>query len=116
MQLSPCRTARRKVMSERSFFAARRVAALLFAMALVPLASAQTNIKAGWNLFSPQDDVQIGAQSAAAAEQQLPMLRDAQVNAYVNRIGQRLARNAGGPVFNYQFHLVTASDINAFAL
>jgi Zn-dependent protease with chaperone function len=103
-------------MSERSFFAARRVAALLFAMALVPLASAQTNIKAGWNLFSPQDDVQIGAQSAAAAEQQLPMLRDAQVNAYVNRIGQRLARNAGGPGFNYQFHVVNESDINAFAL
>jgi Zn-dependent protease with chaperone function len=94
----------------------RRIAALLFAASLVPLASAQTNIKAGWNLFSPQDDVQIGAQSAAAAEQQLPLLRDAQVNAYVNGIGQRLARNAGGPAFNYQFHVVNASDINAFAL
>lgn len=103
-------------MNERSFFAARRVAALLFAMSLVPLASAQTNVKAGWNLFSAQDDVQIGAQSAAAAEQQLPILRDAQVNGYVNRIGQRLARNAGGPGFNYQFKVVNASDINAFAL
>ena len=103
-------------MSETCFFAGRRIAALLFAVSLVPLASAQTNIKAGWNLFSPQDDVQIGAQSAAAAEQQLPMLRDAQVNAYVNGIGQRLARNAGGPGFNYQFRVVNASDINAFAL
>src|ERR1043166_5084277 len=116
MQLSPCRTARRKVMSERSFFAARRVAALLFAMSLVPLASAQTNVKAGWNLFSPQDDVQIGQQSAAGAEQQPPLPRDAQVNDYVNRIGQRLARNAGGPGFNYQFRVVNESDINAFAL
>jgi len=103
-------------MSETRFFAGRRIAALLFAASLVPLASAQTNIKAGWNLFSPQDDVQIGSQSAVAAEQQLPMLRDAQVNAYVNGIGQRLARNAGGPAFNYQFRVVNASDINAFAL
>ena len=103
-------------MTGRHFFAARRVAALLFAISLVPLASAQTKIKAGWNLFSPQDDVQIGAQSAAEAQRQLPMLNDAQVNAYVNRIGQRLARNAGGPNFNYQFHVVNQSDINAFAL
>lgn len=103
-------------MSERVFFAGRRVAALLFVVALVPLAGAQTNIKAGWNLFSPQDDVQIGAQSAAAAQQQLPILSDPRVNGYVNRIGQRLARNAGGPGFNYQFRVVNQSDINAFAL
>jgi Zn-dependent protease with chaperone function len=103
-------------MSERHIVASRRVAALLFALSLVPLASAQTKIKAGWNLFSPQDDVQIGQQSAVQAQQQLPMLNDSQVNAYVNRIGQRLARNAGGPGFNYQFHVVNASDINAFAL
>jgi len=84
---------------------------------LLPLAaSAQTKIKAGFNLFSPQDDVQIGQQSAAQAEQQLPILRDSQVQQYVNRIGQRLAANAGGPQFNYQFRVVNASDINAFAL
>jgi hypothetical protein len=50
------------------------------------------------------------------AERQLPILRDSSVNAYVNRIGQRLAANAGGPQFQYQFKVVNASDINAFAL
>src|SRR5206468_7300366 len=30
--------------------------------------------------------------------------------------GRRLAQNAGGPAFNYQFRVVNASDINAFAL
>ena len=94
---------------------ARRAAALMLALLLPIVASAQTKIKPGFNLFSAQDDVQIGAQSAAQAEQQLPILRDAQVQAYVNRIGQRLAANAGGPNFNYQFRVVNASDINAFA-
>jgi len=80
------------------------------------LASAQTNIKSGFNLFSPEQDVQVGQESAAAAEQQLPILRDASVDAYVNRIGAKLAANAGGPGFPYRFRVVNASDINAFAL
>ncbi len=80
------------------------------------IAQAQTRIKSGFNLFSPQDDVQIGRESVAQAEQQLPMLNDSQVSGYVNRIGQRLAANAGGPDFQYQFRVVNLSDINAFAL
>src|SRR6266540_3942013 len=80
------------------------------------IAQAQTKIKPGFNLFSPDDDVQIGQQSAAEAAQQLPLMNDAQVNAYVNTIGQRLAANAGGPGFRYQFRVVNQSDINAFAL
>jgi Zn-dependent protease with chaperone function len=93
------------------------VASLFVALALASsVATAQTNIKPGWNLFSTQDDVQIGQQSAQQAEQQLPILNDSQVQSYVNRIGQRLAQNAGGPQFQYQFRVVNASDINAFAL
>jgi Zn-dependent protease with chaperone function len=88
----------------------------MLALFLGLTASAQTKIKAGFNLFSPQDDANIGAQSAAEAEQQLPILRDPAVEGYVNRIGQRLAANAGGPSFHYQFRVVNASDINAFAL
>jgi Zn-dependent protease with chaperone function len=97
--------------------ARHRVLALVMALALVPAAaSAQTKINSGWNLFSAEDDVQIGQQSAAQAEAQLPILNDAQVNNYVNRIGARLAQNAGGPNFPYRFRVVNASDINAFAL
>ena len=80
------------------------------------LAEAQTNVKPGFNLFSPDQDVQVGQQSAVQAEQQLPILNDRTVTDYVNRIGQRLATNAGGPKFSYRFRVVNASDINAFAL
>src|SRR5256885_9216145 len=94
-----------------------RFVSLAMVLALsAAIANAQTRIKSGFNLFSTSDDAQIGAQSAAAAEQQLPIVRDGSVNGYVNGIGQRLAANAGGPEFHYQFKVVNASDINAFAL
>jgi hypothetical protein len=60
--------------------------------------------------------VEIGQQTAVEADRQLPILRDADVDNYVNRIGQKLAANAGGPQFQYRFRVVNASDINAFAL
>jgi Zn-dependent protease with chaperone function len=96
---------------------ARPALAMMLTLSLVAgVAEAQTKVNAGWNLFSPQQDVEIGAQSAQAAEQQLPLVRDSDVQNYVNNIGQKLARNAGGPAFNYQFRVINASDINAFAL
>ena len=101
----------------RTAHRSRPLLALMLAMGLVAgAAEAQTKISPGWNMFSPQQDVEIGAQSAAQAEQQLPIVRDSQVDNYINNIGQRLARNAGGPQFQYRFRVVNASDINAFAL
>src|SRR5437016_12038989 len=91
------------------------------AIVLMPLASlAQTQIKLHNNKFSPADDVRLGRQAAAEAEQQFPLLRDAQVNAYVERVGQRLVAaippEFQHPEFHYYFKVVNASDINAFAL
>src|ERR1700737_1434889 len=102
---------------ERPRSVASPAIALFLALILgAGIANAQTNIKPGFNLFSASDDVQIGQQSAAEAQQQLPLVNDSQVNTYLNQIGQRLAANAGGPKFQYQFHVVNSSDINAFAL
>src|SRR6476469_9507125 len=101
---------------QRTRFARPAIALVTVLMLSAGIADAQTKIKPGFNLFSPQDDVNVGQQSAVQAEQQLPMLNDAQTNAYLNRIGQRLAANAGGPQFQYHFRVVNQSDINAFAL
>src|SRR3954470_18448443 len=101
---------------QRTRFARPTIALVTVLMLSAGIADAQTKIKSGFNLFSPQDDVNVGQQSAVQAEQQLPILNDAQTNAYLNRIGQRLAANAGGPQFQYRFKVVNASDINAFAL
>jgi beta-barrel assembly-enhancing protease len=104
-------------MNRSAHLSARPVIALMIALSLAAgVAEAQTKVNPGWNMFSAQQDVEIGQQSAVEAEQQLPILNDATVQNYVNRIGQKLAANAGGPAFQYRFRVVNASDINAFAL
>jgi Zn-dependent protease with chaperone function len=99
---------------------ARTWALALGFAALMAVASntavAQTKFKPGFNLFSPAQDQEIGAQSAKAAEQQLPILKDKSTADYVGRIGKRLAAVAPGADYPYQFKVVNASDINAFAL
>jgi Zn-dependent protease with chaperone function len=77
---------------------------------------AQTQFKQGFNLFSVEQDLEIGRQSSIAAERELPILDDRSIEAYVNEIGARLAAVAPGADFPYQFKIVNASDINAFAL
>ncbi|HJZ83503.1 MAG TPA: M48 family metallopeptidase, partial [Pyrinomonadaceae bacterium] len=93
----------------------------VMAIVLLPLGTpAQTQIKLHDNKYKPQDDVRLGRQAAAEAEQQFPLLRDAQVASYVERVGQRLVAaippEFQHPEFHYYFKVVNASDINAFAL
>jgi predicted Zn-dependent protease len=89
----------------------RRVAAAALAASVAFAAPA-----AALNLFSAEQDVQIGRQASAQAERQLPMLRDGSVESYVNAIVRRLAQGASGPRFPYQARVVNASEINAFSL
>ena len=98
-------------------------AAWLLALALVatPLATlAQTQIKYHSNRYSTSDDVKVGRQAAAEAEQQFPLLRDSEVQNYVESVGQRLVAAIPSefqhPEFRYYFKVINASDINAFAL
>jgi Zn-dependent protease with chaperone function len=90
--------------------------ALAVAAAAGGPASAQTKIKPGFNIFSVDQDKEIGQKSAAEAESQLPILHDRSIDAFVTAVGLRLAAVAPGAHYPYQFKVVNASDINAFAL
>jgi Zn-dependent protease with chaperone function len=70
----------------------------------------------GFNLFSVQQDIDIGRQSAVEAEKELPMLRNANVDRYLNRIVTRLAAQAPGARYPYAIKAVNNTEINAFAL
>jgi predicted Zn-dependent protease len=76
----------------------------------------QTKLKPGFNLFSIEQDVEIGQESAAQIEKELPILKLRVVNDYVKRIGERLETAIQGPEFPYQFKVTNLSDVNAFAL
>jgi len=72
--------------------------------------------KPGFNLMSPEQDVAIGRQNAAQIEREMRVLPDQVVQQYVNNIGKRLAAQAPGEKFPYQFKVVDVKEINAFAL
>ena len=88
---------------------------LILFLASVPL-NARVAIKPGFNTFSPQQDIQMGRQSAAQVERQARMVTDPQVTNYINRLGKKLAGFAPGYRFPYEFHVVESKQINAFAL
>jgi hypothetical protein len=97
----------------RRAFAGLCAAALLCA----PVVRAdRTQLKPGWNLFSPKDDIAIGLSNAKEAEQQLPILHDRKVEDYLNSLGKRLSGYAPGEKYPYQFKCVNTREINAFAL
>jgi len=94
---------------------------LALAIAILPFtASAQTPIKLHSNKFSAQDDVKLGREAAAEAEQKMQLVRDPELAAYVERVGERLAvaipTEFQHAEFQYYFKVVNARDINAFAL
>jgi predicted Zn-dependent protease len=84
--------------------------------AVVWAAADRTVLKPGWNMFSPQQDVEVGEQVAPDAERQLRMLNNSRVDTYVNNLGRRLAARATGEKFPYRFKVVNDRAINAFAL
>lgn len=89
---------------------------LVTALALPNLALARYNPKPGWNLFSVEQEVQIGKQESAKVDQAMPLLNDSQINNYIQRLGARLAAKAPGAKYPYTFKVVNQKEINAFAL
>src|SRR5262245_60758830 len=90
---------------------------LILAVALTAYAAdSRTRLKPGWNLFSPQQDVELGREVSRQAERELPILNDRQANAYISALGRQLAAHAQGENYPYQFKLVNDTAINAFAL
>jgi len=82
--------------------------------------TAQTQITPPQNKYSPADDVQLGREAAQQVAQQMPIMRDEEVNSYLNSIGRRLVsgipQDLRHPEFQYSFTGVNVREINAFAL
>lgn len=82
-----------------------------------PGSKSQPQFKPGFNLFSPQQDVQMGLQSAQQVMRETPMVPENHpVVGYVRQLGAKLAAKAAGERFDYKFWVVATKEINAFAL
>jgi hypothetical protein len=82
--------------------------------------TAQTRVTPPKNSYTPAEDVELGLQAAAQAEQQLPILKDEVVTPYIQGIGRRLVASIPAELqhheFRYTFRVVNVREINAFAL
>ena len=77
-----------------------------------------TQFHSGFNLFTKQQDVQLGQATAAQVRAKMMVVRNPVLNAYVNEVGRRLvaSREAQESGFPFTFEVVADPTINAFAL
>lgn len=82
------------------------------------MAQGPTQFHPGFNMFSKQQDIQLGQESAAQVRKQVHVINDPTLTRYVNEIGKRLANSqeAKASGFPFSFEVVADPSINAFAL
>jgi predicted Zn-dependent protease len=84
---------------------------------VIPVLADRTPLKPGWNLFSQEQDIEMGRQVSKEAEAQLQILNNRQATDYLNALGKRLAAKApNSQKYPFQFKVVNDKAINAFAL
>ncbi len=88
------------------------------ALATTPAQAQRTPLKPGWNMFSPDQDVELGKRAAADAQRQLPSCNSKRADEYLTQLGRRLAAKlpTNGVQYPWEFHCVNDKAINAFAL
>ena len=78
------------------------------------------SFRPGFNLFSPDQDVEMGRKASAEINSGIPLTHDAQVDDYVSGLGKRLAAMApnqsDGTKYAWTFKVLNSPEINAFAL
>lgn len=65
---------------------------------------------------SQQQEVELGASTAAQVSAQLPLIRDAAVVNYINSLGTQLAQVTDSRNLAWTFTVVDSKEVNAFAL
>jgi len=70
----------------------------------------------GFNLFSKEQDVELGKEAAGEIEKQVEVVDNRELNAYISSIGQKLAAQPQADKYPYTFRVVNDPSINAFAL
>jgi predicted Zn-dependent protease len=78
----------------------------------------QRKLKPGFNLFSKEQDVQLGKEAAAQVEKQMQVVNDKDLENFISQIGRKLIATpeADAKSFAYSFKVVNEKSINAFAL
>lgn len=92
---------------------------LLTVVLAAGLAGCATNPVTGGSdfvLMTEEQEIALGRQMHPRILQEMGVYDNAQLNAYVQRVGEKLAANSHRPDLIYRFTVLDSQDVNAFAL
>jgi len=78
--------------------------------------SKQREVKVQKSSASKDQEIDLGKQAAAEVERELEVIKNPEIEGWLNQIGQRLAKTPQANAYPYYFKLVNEDSINAFAL
>ncbi|MBV8708230.1 MAG: M48 family metalloprotease [Acidobacteriaceae bacterium] len=83
----------------------------------VPCVYARVELAPCKNRYSPEQQIELGQKAREQVYQQMPVLPDnSPITQYIQQLGNKLAAQAPGYKWPYNFHVVNDAEINAFAL
>lgn len=94
----------------------RLIAAVLLLAAPVLPAADRKELKPGFNIFTLDQDIQMGMQSAAEVRKTRVVVGNDELTGYLTRIAGRLGKSPRAGKFTFQFAVLNDKTINAFAL
>ena len=75
----------------------------------------ERRVDKGFNMYSIEQEQEIGRRMAEQVERHNPLLKDAVVTHYVQQLGERLARNSDARI-PFVIKVIDSDQVNAFAL
>jgi len=81
-----------------------------------PILADRTPLRTGWNLFTTQQDVELGRALVQEAENSLTFSDNEYAHGYINALGNQLAVHAPGYKYPYEFRIFMDPAINSMAL
>src|SRR6476646_5254987 len=91
-------------------------AILLLLSPLAAFAAERRELKPGFNIFTLDQDVQMGKQSAAEARKTQTAVDNRELTSDLSRIGAHLAKSPRAGKFPFEFQVLNDKNISAFAL
>ncbi len=80
------------------------------------MAAAAFTVTLGGCGVSTQQEVEMGQQYSQQINAQLPIVRDPEINRYINVLGDSIARVADNRALQWEFRVVDSKEVNAFAV
>ncbi len=97
----------------------RSISIVIFVISTIYISACAMNPATGKTdlaLMSESQEINIGREMHVEILKQMPVYPDADIQNYVNKIGQTVARNSHRGNLQYHFTVIDSPDINAFAL